>query len=264
MALNFGELLAAPTGGRTGGVKAGTNISIAADGTISATPGGAVGTITSVIAGAGLTGGGASGSVTLDVGAGVGIAVGADSISLNNTGVTAGSYTAATITVDAQGRITAASTTAVSSFPAGTLLSFPQAVAPTGWSQIATFDNASIRLVGGSGGGATGGTIGFSTLFSPTATYSGSINITSGSVGDTTLSEAQLGSHTHSAERFQETGSGLRGGGSGTIYSNVGTPTGAAGGNAVHTHSLAGAAAVGNFVSNFDLLYVNYITCSKN
>lgn len=42
MALNLGQLLAAPTGGRTGGVKAGTNISISADGTISVSPGGAV------------------------------------------------------------------------------------------------------------------------------------------------------------------------------------------------------------------------------
>jgi len=40
MALNFGQLLAAPTSGRTGGVKAGANITIASDGTISASGGG--------------------------------------------------------------------------------------------------------------------------------------------------------------------------------------------------------------------------------
>ena len=40
--------------------------------------------------------------------------------------------------------------------------------------------------------------------------------------------------HTHSTQRFQETGTGLRGGGSGVIYSNVARTSGSTGGNLYH------------------------------
>lgn len=57
--------------------------------------------ITGVTAGTGLTGGGTSGAVTL---------------SLNTSGVTAATYTVATVTVDSYGRITSASSGTGESF----------------------------------------------------------------------------------------------------------------------------------------------------
>ena len=76
------------------------------------------GDITGVTAGAGLTGGGTSGALTLDVVGGTGITANANDIAITNTTVTAGTYgsnasTVSNFTVNAQGQLTGAGNQAI-------------------------------------------------------------------------------------------------------------------------------------------------------
>ena len=62
----------------------------------------------------------------------------------------------------------------------------------------------------------------------------------SGTVGDTTLTEAQLASHKHSYSKG-ETNRAYSGGGSGPLDRLVTDKTDATGGSQPHTHNLTGA-----------------------
>jgi len=77
-------------------------------------------------------------------------------------------------------------------------LTFYQASAPTGWAQVTTHNDKSIRLVSGTGAGS-GGSSGFLSSFISNFPFSGSASITvSGlTVGATTLSTPQIPAHTH-------------------------------------------------------------------
>ena len=83
------------------------------------------------------------------------------------------------------------------SMPSGTRTTFYQASAPPGWTQVTTVNDATVRIVSGTGG-ATGGTVNFSSAFASQA-VSGTvtINTATGTVGTTALNATQIPAHTH-------------------------------------------------------------------
>jgi hypothetical protein len=119
-------------------------------------------------------------------------------------------------------------------FPPGTLMLFVQTAAPTGWTKSTTHDNKALRVVSGSV--TTGGTQNFTAVLN-------------GTVGATTLTEAQIPSHTHTVGisfiGFTNLGASTGVRTSGSIN------TGATGGGDSHTHSM-------------DVAYVDVIIATKD
>ena len=146
---------------------------------------------------------------------------------------------------------TTQTTAASSAFPAGTVVLFYQAAAPTGWTQVTSLNDYDLRLVSGTGGG-TGGTTAYSTVFT-----NQTVSV-SGTTGSTTLSTAQMPSHTHSVPR-----GGLDfanyGGGESPSTGSAAQTTGAEGGGGSHNHSFSGSGSV-----TLNVRYANIIICSKN
>lgn len=147
--------------------------------------------------------------------------------------------------------------------PQSSVSIFYQASAPTGWTKSTSNNDKTLRVVSGTGGGS-GGSTAFSTIF-PTSTTPITVSSIplSGSTGNTTLTEAQLPSHTHPNGGFV----GLSPGGgdvaSGGGWSRSSPSTGATGGGGAHSHPWSGTA---NFSSSFDLRlqYIDVIVCSFN
>jgi hypothetical protein len=78
-------------------------------------------------------------------------------------------------------------TAATTAFPSGTVMLFVQSSAPTGWTKSTAHNDKALRVVSGSV--SSGGSVAFSTAFASKSV--------SGSIGATTLSTAQMPSHSH-------------------------------------------------------------------
>jgi hypothetical protein len=132
-------------------------------------------------------------------------------------------------------------------FPSGTAMLFVQTTAPTGWTKSTTHDNKALRVVSGTAG--SGGSTAFTSVFAS--------RTPSGTVGATTLTEAQIPSHTHSYSSALNTR--LVGGAAGpTAYQITGNTTGATGGGGSHDHSFTGNPM------DFAVQYVDVIIATKN
>lgn len=142
-------------------------------------------------------------------------------------------------------------------FPSTTAMLFAQATAPTGWTKSTTHNDKALRVVSGTSGGSSGGTVVFSTAFSSKA-VSGSISSTTatgtissvtatGTVGSTVLTIDQIPSHTHG---IGTTNTYSQGGnnpapGTGTVRTST-----AAGGGLGHTHTFTGDAHAHTFTGD--------------
>ena len=156
--------------------------------------------------------------------------------------------------LNSSGQVSAAGIQSGVILESGTVSLYYQASAPTGWTQLTSLNDYALRIAS-SGGGTTGGSIAFSTVFSST-----SPTVT---VGATTLSSTQIPTHSHSysvsnVDNKQATWVPCNF--SGFSYSNSGlssATTGSFGGGDSHTHSATSTL-------NLNVRYVNIILCSKN
>lgn len=164
---------------------------------------------------------------------------------------------------------TTQNTAAVSSVPAGAITNFANAAAPTGWTQVTTYNDYAMRIVSGTGGG-TGGSVGFTTAFT-------SQSVT-GTTDATTLSLSQIPSHNHFGSAVQVARTvpdqsapfrtyvsftnNVQGTGTTTATSDSDGTTGfrvaSNGSGGSHTHSFSSTAI------NLAVQYVDNILCVKN
>lgn len=232
MPLNKAQLMDVPGGpGVVGAVKGGTGVTVSADGTVSIN---AAENVTKLVAGA---------NCTLTPASGVG---------------------AVTITFTGGGG-------SGPDVPPGTVMSFYQANAPTGWTKQTNFNDVAVRVVSGAGGNV-GGSLAFSSVFT-SLPVTGSVNVSgvgvSGTVGSTVISVAQLASHTHTVRARGAPGPNTFQGQTNPGEVGQGVTSNASGSSVGHSHSFSGATAGGSATFtgnplNLAVRYVDCIICTKN
>jgi hypothetical protein len=132
--------------------------------------------------------------------------------------------------------------------PTGTAMLFAQTSAPTGWTKSTTHDNKALRVVSGSA--SSGGSVAFTTAFASQAV--------AGTVGNTSLTIAQMPAHTHTVGGLQAASAAA---GTYTLAnypSTFGFTTSSQGSGDAHTHTFTGTAI------NLAVQYVDVIIATKD
>jgi len=132
--------------------------------------------------------------------------------------------------------------------PTGTAMLFAQTSAPTGWTKSATHDNKALRVV--SGTASSGGSVAFTTAFASQAV--------AGTVGNTSLTIAQMPAHTHQVGGSQLASVAV---GQYTLTNYPGAlnvTTSSQGNGDTHTHTFTGTAI------NLAVSYVDVIIATKD
>jgi hypothetical protein len=145
-------------------------------------------------------------------------------------------------------------------FDAGTVMLFAQTTAPTGWTKdVTNYNNSGLRVVTGTA--STGGSVDFTTAFA-SQTPTGSVSITSvtGSAGATTLTTAEIPSHTHTVPHSTVNTDPANVSISGSDQPATSTKTSnATGGGGSHSHPFSFSSGSGTFSGNAINLAVKYV-----
>ena len=174
---------------------------------------------------------------------------------------------------------TTQTTAASAAFASGTVMLFAQTAAPTGWTKDTTnYNNSGLRVVTGTA--STGGSVDFTTAFA-SKSVTGTVTVTAStgqttapvSIGNTTLSTAQIPSHTHGAYKgyASENPGGYPYGGSQGPGGTVTTTSTGGGGSHTHpgsggqhAHPVSAPASFSGTAINLAVKYVDVIRATKD
>ena len=136
--------------------------------------------------------------------------------------------------------------------PATTVMLFVQASAPTGWTQVTTYNDRALRIVStgtGNVGGAVGGSVAFETAFAS--------QTPAGSNAGTAISTAQMPAHTHTGG-INSSVAGVQAGAQTYTATSTTIASGSTGGGGTHTHTFSGTAI------DLNVHFINAIYATKN
>ena len=136
--------------------------------------------------------------------------------------------------------------------PATTVMLFVQASAPTGWTQVTTYNDRALRIVStgtGNVGGAVGGSVAFETAFAS--------QTPAGSNAGTAISTAQMPAHTHTGG-INSSVAGVQAGAQTYTATSTTIASGSTGGGGTHTHTFSGTTI------DLNVHFINAIYATKN